>query len=394
MKQTDYRENPIDLKILPHTGKKDGDDSKGEKSPGYRNVPISPEDERNPDPMRIVKQSGIECIPIYSVGRTPGLCEYYDDGGIGGPKDIIVRQPVLHGLERVNHELARFNRRLVVVDGFRPYTVQVSLWKYLRAEVLRAKNVPEHEELTVTDEVAIGLKADDIGSYCAAVENEEFSRRVELFMRGPKAGEIEEAAKRLEKTPQEIAVLYLTFRANLGKEPIELAKDAVTAHGNGGAVDVYMRNMETNRFANLGVPFDYVPRPSASRSLVEMNAFESISIVELAEEIWRDTVLQRYYTALGVDIDNIDVDLVEDIQRERRLLYGVMTDVAAATIYVGEPWHFNLGNRQGGYQAKRYPNAGNGCHSLLKNIQDEKGSLVAVWGNKTGHKLAREMRVW
>lgn len=382
MPDQEWGKTPIIRDTLEHTGRLDGDDS------GYRDVEISLSDGENPDPMVIV--TDVATRPLYAVGATPGLCVYYP-GGIGGPDKVLVRKPVAEALVRVDQMLAPYNRKLLVVDGWRPWWVQAALWKYLRAQIIGALGL-EDGNLSIQQEVEIGLKADDVGSYCALVQDQKFEIEMAYLM-DRRGNELSSATAALGKDVNTIATLYLTFEANLGRNELKIAEDAITAHGNGGSVDTWMLDND-GRYVNLGVPFDYVPCPGTQISPAVMNYFEMVTPAEFREQVARDVVLQQYFAELGIAI--VTDFVFAQARRERRILYHAMREVGASyfslSTDLGEPWHFNVGNELGGNQFGILPGSGNGCHALLKNVRSaETGKPMAVWSNSVGHALAKKL---
>lgn len=374
--KNDFREIPIVREILPHTGRLDGDDT------GYRNVAVSPLDVESPDPMVDVEGTGILVKPIYATGAVPGLCPYYSEG-LGAKGTILVRTPVRVGLTRVEELLRSYNRRLVILDGWRSVTVQAKLWRDIFLRISGGDPVlMSHQDI-----VRWGLEADKVGSYAPVQKSNRFEEMAGgLLYREPSA--VDEAAASLGITRMEYVEYYATFCANLGLATnIKFDTTANTAHGGGGAVDVYLVDTETDKYTCLGIPFDYVGRPAVMDYFEDESNFDSYR-----QEVLGREDLRTYLAECG-----IGSPLMGDFQairNERRILFHAMRSVGATFFSLGaeegEAWHFNLGN-EGGRQYSRYPGAGNSCHSLLRNVADESGQLVAVWGNATGHRLAAEI---
>ena len=376
MKASDFASCPIVRPINPNTGLLEGDDS------GYRKVPICPLDNEDPDPMEEV--TTVATLPVYAKGETEGLCCYYP-GGIGGPERVLVRAPVARGLEEADQMLKPLGRKLLVVDGFRPYTVQAALWRYLRGEIITARGLKDNE-LTLRQEVEVGLKADDVGSYCALSENLETEGAITGLMSNMLA-EIHNAATALGKDAREVATLFVTFQANLGRNALKLQEDAITAHGNGGAVDLWMVD-DRGKFCNLGVPYDYVPPPNTDISPAVINYFEMVEYEHYEAIVARDPTLNKYLAGLAKEVTRATF---EEARRERRILFHAMMSLGGTYFSLdkdlGEPWHFQLGNERQGKQSMvaGLEGSGNCCHAKLKGISQ------AVWSNAVGHKLAHDI---
>jgi D-alanyl-D-alanine dipeptidase len=366
----------------------DGDDT------GYRGVAISPLDVENPDPL--VPIVDVATLPIYNVGKVNGLCEYYGRG-LGGPATIFVRIPVLGALLEVDQLLIDHNRQLVVVDGWRPWWVQAALWRYLRGQIIRSRGL-NPEDLTIAEELEVGLKADDVGSYCGLRQDDALIEAISRLVQSGQGEELAKAAVSLDITVYKATELFLTFKANMGEGSLKIEESAITAHGNGGAVDVWMRNTTTGKYVNLGVPFDYVPRPDVAVSPAVINYFDmdGINTAVYAEEVAQDPILRTYLRHLGITTVNDGV--FTEAQEERRLLFHAMRSVGCSYFSLntdlGEPWHFNVPNWYGGNQVAELPGSGNTCHALLADVRDRTtGQPMAVWSNEVAHRLAKEMGI-
>lgn len=377
---------PIVRQTLAWTGKLDGDDS------GYRDVNICPLDAENPDPL--VPVETVATRPLYAVGKTIGLCEYYPQG-LGAPNTTLVRKPVVSALEAVDQSLRPYDRQLLVVDGWRSWRTQQGLWRYLRAEILRAEGL-EDVGLSIYDEVRVGIKADDVGSYCAIIKDEAFHAAISELVNGPNGQALAAAAPQFGKDILEVAELYVTFLANLNRNDLKIQEDAVTAHGNGGACDCWLINRNTGKFVNLGVPFDYVPAPGTEISAGVVNYFDmpEVTTEVYAEAVAKDPILQAYLGGLGISV--VTDAVFHEAQLERRLLFHAMRSVGwtyfSLTKECGEPWHYNAPNFFGGNQVAELPGSGNGCHALLADVRERvSGKPMAVWDNGVAHKLAEQI---
>lgn len=308
----DYRKLPIVLGTNPRTRRLNGDDF------GYRGVPIDSRALGSPDPLVLV--STVKTMPVYAVGAVPGLCGCYGQG-IGGPSRVLVRAPILPQLERLDQTLRSYNRSLVVVDGFRPASVQARLWRYIRENIIRNRDLSP-DQLAVRDQLSIGMAADEIGSYCAALRDEVFLEELAFLSKTEEVGQI---AKDTNETPSEVAELLLTFDANLGLRGLQIDPDATTAHGSGGAVDLWMI-YEDGRYVNLGVPFDYVAPPGVELSPARMDYFDhpDVTVEVYAEAVARDPVLKQYLRELGYN--QVTAEVFREAQENRRTLYNAVTN--------------------------------------------------------------------
>jgi D-alanyl-D-alanine dipeptidase len=240
--------------------------------------------------------------------------------------------------------------------------------------------------LSVGEIVTWGRRADDTASFCAVVADEAFAQALEALRAGPRWSEVEVAAAALEINAEAAAQELLVFEANLGVTPLRLDTSAPTAHGSGGAVDVFLVD-RGGRLVNLGVPFD-----SASEA-AEMSFFDRSTLPHYQDLVAADPGLRVHLTELGVDPTRVTAADFEAIRAERRLLFHAMNAVGATFFSLGyaagEPWHFNLSNEDGGKQAMELPGAGNACQSLLRDVRDRvTGCWTAVWGNAAAHTLA------
>lgn len=386
-KNRSLNETPIVRSVLPWTGRLTGDDH------GYRDVAIHPGDQENPDKLVRIPNSILQAQP-YATGPIPGICSYYE-GGLAGPETLLVRAPMVPLIEHVDQLVQHFGCRLLIVDAFRPWWVQVNLWRWLRNKIITEENL-DGSRLSVADEVRIGMRADDVGSYCKALEDHKFAAALRALGYGDFwADQSAEASKKLGLTVEEVAKLYVTFRKNAGADiDVSLDMNAVTAHGGGGAVDVMLVDLN-GKPVFLGAPFDYLAVNGIQFTPAVMDYFDNptkVTVEVYADAVARDPVLQQYCAFFGHT--QITQKVFAEAQEYRRLLMNSFLSIGATSFSldetVGEFWHFNLPN-WGGNQCKDLPGAGNGCHSLLANVVSaETGEPMAVWSNSVGHKLAAE----
>lgn len=367
-----WQNQPIVREVLRHTGRLDGDDT------GYRDVAVHPGDEADPDPLVVLPTSLLR-IPVYARGATPRITPLYEDG-LGASPHIQVRAPVALALLEADEILVPFDRRLLVLDGFRPASVQARLWSWLFRRSLALAGL-DVNDLAPRDWIAYGRAADDVGSYCACVEDAAFVEMVERCASDHRSELMDYGS------PEAVARELVTFQINYGLREGNLDTQANTAHGSGGAVDVILADKSSCVPMMMGVPFD-----STSPAAV-MDWFERNDDVVLRRLVSQDEALSTYFADFGLTVNEIDDTLVDAVRQERRLLFHAMKSVGASFFSLGidngESWHFNLGNERGGNQASILHGAGNACHSLLRNIVDPaSGHIMAVWGNATAHKLA------
>ena len=364
----DFREMPLTLSsvINPYTGGRLYDDT------GYRNVSVSRAGAENPDPL-VPLHSSITFHPVYALGEMRGVCPQYGKGLLG-PDRILVRAPVARSLLAVDEMLALYERKLLVLDGWRPWWVQAKIFAYVFSQMCEAENVTV--PLSLFDTVRMGLAADKIGSYCTLLQDDACQQEVRKLVDGSRAEEFRVVASQLKKTPYEIALLYLTIlkNRNPGRGVVRIDKDAVTAHNNGGSVDVMTINAETGLPCNLGSYFDSFGAP-AGRDYFEWATWDMY-----AEEVQKDPLLRQYLNELGVS--HITREVFYEIQRERRILEGAMKG-EGFTGYEYEIWHNNGGNQRGGNQARESPGNGNACQAFLT------GYLECVWDAPTATCLAQ-----
>lgn len=372
----DFREMPIALGINPHTGNKEGDDS------GYRSVLVSSEDQLHPDELVPLDYYGFIVRPLYSTGVEIGLCPYYGSG-IGGPNRILVRLPVAHGLVDARTELARFGKNLMVLDGFRPAQTQAKLWASIYQQIAISEG-KDPDNLSYADEVRIGLLADAVGSYYPPLHDDTYNMLEYRFLR---SGLMIDAAAVLGMGVGEFVGLYLAFEANLGHGGLTFDLNQQTAHGGGGAIDLWTMGLNTGRYSNFGVPFDYVASPSCSRTPAQMDYFDlpDFDIDAYATEVEASSALKQYLSELGHN--KVTLKLCKEIRQERRILFHVMASLGAS-FYNGECWHYQFGNERGGNQCDTHEGYGNTCHAVLC------GHKEAIWGNASGHRLGRKLGVF
>lgn len=370
-------EAPIMRRILPHTGRLDGDDT------GYRSVAVALSDAQDPD-LLVRIDGAIPCHPVYAMGARPRVTPFYG-GGLGADARVLVRAPVARALDRVRGALRPHRRDLLVLDGWRSASTQARLWSAVYQR-LRGE-APKDERAGVVAEIGLGRRADDTASYCPVVKDGAYAAAV-AALKGSRAwDEILAAGSVLDAEPAALVEELVTYRANDGALPLRLDTSANTAHGSGGACDLWMIDSDTDLPVNLGVPFD-----STSPAAV-MDFFEWAAVDRYADLAAADAGLRAYLADFGLSANHVDEDVFAAIRRERRLLYHATASAGASFFSLGrgcgEPWHFNFGNEDGGKQARLLPGGGNACHSLLKDVRDPtSGAWMAVWGNAAAHALA------
>lgn len=374
----DYRDLPILRRVLPHTGGRlDGDDT------GYRDVAISHLDMENPDPL-VDLAPLVPCYPVYARGRRAGVTPYYG-AGIGGEDRMLLREPGARALVAANQILARHDRSLLVLDAFRSARTQAALWREVLLRLLGDAHL-DVARATVLELCTWGRRADDTASFCAIERCGPFARAMEALRTSWRWAEVEAAAEAQVAGVDDVAAEYLVFAANLGLVEVPLDSSAPTAHGSGGAVDVFLVT-SGGRPLNLGVPFD-----STSPAAV-IDYFEWADLDQYRALVARDAGLAAHLAEVGVDPRALDMATFEGIRAERRLLFHVMREVGATFFSLGrecgEPWHYNVSNEMGGNQASILPGAGNTCHTLLRDIRHPTtGEWMAVWGNAMAHAMA------
>lgn len=372
----DLREVPIPETVLVHTGKPDGDDA------GYRNVVVCEDDVAGQGDPLVELDSMIAQYAVYAVGAEPGICPAYGRG-LGAPSTMLVRGPVRQALLEVDARLRAYDRRVLVLDAYRSVETQRRLWKYLFEQLLGDVQV---ESLSVLELLKLGIEADNIGSYVTVVKDGHYDDVVDEIMVSNAWADLVEASQALGKDPQETVELFVTFHRNLGYKTRGVSLDTTsnTAHGGGGAIDAIMADLD-GKPLNLGVPFDYVGPESAMRYFENPGCYG-----DFYRACRENAVLHQHAIECGYNGNDFGA-LCSEIQRNRRLLYHVMMR-AGATFYVAECWHWNFGNERGGRQFDRFPHAGSGCHSLLKDVcNPETGEWIAVWGNAWAQRRAAEM---
>lgn len=371
-----FREMPIILGINPFTNRIDGDDT------GYRRVEVSPLDTIDSDPLVFLYDHEILELPVYHRGATSLICPYYPNG-IGGYSNILVREPVLKGLVEADSILHTYNRKLLVLDGFRHGYVQQKLWKYLFRLALRKSRL-EIGTLTITQLVSLGMEADAIGSYCDVVRDEAFQAQHNVLLNGKYAVEFNTVAKKLTMDVRDVVDLYLCFCTNLEPNGLTLNFNAPTAHGSGGAIDLWLIDLETDLPCFFGAPFDYMAPSHVSISPVVLDYFDrpDVTVDTYYEALEADMVLRDHVFMHGFSgrVENA----FRVAQRERRVLAHTM-EALGGTFYNGEFFHYQLGNERGGKQKGYLLGSGNACHAILTGKQE------AVWGNSAAHNLAREI---
>ncbi|MEK7644434.1 MAG: hypothetical protein AAB390_03980, partial [Patescibacteria group bacterium] len=313
----DFGEIPITRETNLYTGLPEGDDA------GYRDVPLSPLDEEHPDPF---VRTTMMAVPINAVGRTPRIMRMYPGGIPGAPRTTCVRRPVELALHEASQLLKPYGRDLLILDGFRSAQTQAACWAADYRDALALMGVTHGQQVDVLTLLRAGLKADDNTSYSKVVRDDRFYETVNKFWLDH-ANEVGATATELQKTANEIDELAVTFLTNLGQLDLRLDESATTAHGNGGAVDAFLVDIETGEPVQFGAPYSYMNPPGTELSPTVVNYFEIASLAEYEAAVEADLVLREYQSEHG--IDRITERVFRTARRERRLLFHAMRAVGA-----------------------------------------------------------------
>lgn len=103
----------------------------------YHQEPIDSNDSRGKEPLVDLKDNGIACDNFYA--RQDGLNAPYYRSFKSAPKAASLRQTVTLKLVRVNAILKPYGVELLVLDGYRPVSLQKELWQYFINQA-KAKN--------------------------------------------------------------------------------------------------------------------------------------------------------------------------------------------------------------------------------------------------------------
>lgn len=333
---------------------------------GYDNVQVV----ENSDAM-VVIDGLIATHAVMARGGASKVSPFWE-GGLGGPRLSLVRQPVLWRLLEANVLLRDLDLELLVEEAYRPPKVQMAgfcdvFWRQF-------PNVPPDQrsdflaKMPQSDVLKYGKTANK-GFLAAGVDTEsvQFNQMC--------VGVTDDLREKLRE--------YLKYRGNLESGFLPLDLKVTKPHGTGGSVDVVLRQISTRQPVFMGSPAD------DTGSVVRvLDYFEWASRDEYNTLFETDHKLREYcwdfYPARRVIID----DDLEAARANRRILFWAMQAVGASGYNedreFGEYWHWNFG-RHGG----EFPGAGNGCHSLLKLVKDpETGTFVAVWGAEEAHRQA------
>lgn len=367
-----------------------GDDGKTATAPGgYRDgVTASQLDATDPDPLVDLEEMGIPCIKVYHIGAVPGLCPYYGKG-LGAPKRTLGRLPMANAIKAMNRLVAQLDREYVVIDAFREDWVQARL----HANVFQ-RNVEDAGlvgvELSTAQFLNLAFAADNIASYNRLDKTSpSWIAALEELKSGPRWAEIVAYAEAKGEDPDYIAEEYVTFVGNYsvarGEKKYVLDRNGFTAHGGGGAADIYPRRKSTGQWLNLGVPFDSTSEAS------RLDWFETHTVDDYRRLIENEVDLRQYLNELGVW--EVTPEVFEGIREERRILFNALMYVGGSP-YIGEPWHCNFSHEFGGKHVGVLPaKCGNSCQSWIWNVRvannNDNEELVAIWTNSVAHQLAK-----
>jgi D-alanyl-D-alanine dipeptidase len=298
---------------------------------------------------------------------------------------LLLRAPALLAVEEANELLKPYNRELMISDGFRPIHRQAQMFCRVLERFTGSK---VYEDLSLFEKISLGRKTNASILYVDIIKDAVYDEETYKIRQSSLWPEFVSLAEKFCISSDILLHEFLVYETNGGRRSLTLDTISNTAHGTGGAIDVWLIDRSTGRFVNRGIPSSY------NNVSAVMDYFEWATSKMFQQEVDENSRLKEYLHDFG--IEKIDDKCMLAIREERRLLFHAMMTVGASYFSLGktegECWHFNFGNERGGHQYNILPNAGNPSHSLLKNIRDPKnGQITAVWGNEVAHELAREL---
>ena len=372
-------DEPIELGILPWTGRIDGDDE------GYRKkVLLSPLDAERPDPMVRLSSTNIRHSSVYA--NAPLVRIYPLSADIGDSREILMRHPAILGITEQNRILKPSKRQVLIINGYRPGEVQARMWAQIYAQNF---DIRSYFTQSVITRLKWGKATERIGAHVALVQDDQLRNEIGVLENTASWKAFIEAAEYFSTeterfTPQQMAMLFLTYHTNLGYGKLKLDFTAATPHGNGGAADAWLLDTNTWLPTCNGVYYDH------AGSACKHDFFENPHhLAVYQEEVAKNKILRTYLAEFG--ITKIDRNVFEMIRRERRMQFHSARQVGATT-YFKECWHSNYDNTRGGNQSEVLPGSGNSCQALLKNVRHpDTNEWTACWTNAVAHELVEKL---
>lgn len=103
----------------------------------YHNEPIDMSDDRGKEALVSLKDNGIACDNFYA--REDQLNAPYYRAFKSAPTGATLRQGVVLKLVQVNHLLKPYGVELLVLDGYRPVSLQRELWQYFIGQAKKVR---------------------------------------------------------------------------------------------------------------------------------------------------------------------------------------------------------------------------------------------------------------
>ncbi len=371
-----FRERPIVLETLPHTGRPDGDDT------GYRDVALSDDDAQNPDPMVAISYSdhGIRFQSVYASAPVHRVYPF-PFVELGATRQIFMRLPAIQAIRDENKLLKDERRERLVIDGFRPASVQQKMWALIYSRIAPPD---QYQMMTIYEKIRAGNQTEVIGAHVAVVQNSAFDEAVSSLLISPAREQFAIAASGIGIPIREAVERYLVYEANLGHNNFTFDLSAPTAHGNGGPDDSWLINTNRGEVTCYGVHYDYTGHAC------RLDFFENPdNLGPFQEEVAKNEILRTFLAKCG--FPQIDVDAFNTFRGERRISFWA-NKLTGGTTYGKECWHNNRDNTRGGNQSQILPGSGNSCQALLKNVCDPgSGKPTACWTNAVAHRLVEQL---
>lgn len=358
-----------------------------------------------PIPVFVHDDTGFENVPVWEGERPdriillnpPGqiaLLDCQGDEGHGPDKRMLVREPFYNSLVQVvGPSLRRYDRDQVLVGAWRSIPQQADTYGF---GFWRELGVSETDDaahqvmwvcMRVVDILRHDVRARAIGLRAEILEDDVYGCTMTGVLSTSRKGEVVEAMAELGLTMEQVLKQFITIWANLFRAQSELTLDlSETSHGNGGAVDAKLKVISTGRLANMGSP------PTDTGPIAYMQYFEVNDLERWREDLAKDAHSQQHLSEAGVDWRRVTQEDFNEARRNRRVFVHAHA-AAGHTFFTVRPgmsewWHINGHHNLGGNQAARYPYAGSGCQSLLADVRDESGKIIAVWSTKDAHRQA------
>jgi hypothetical protein len=213
----------------------------------------------------------------------------------------------------------------MVSDGFRPIHRQAQMF---RRVLERFTGSQVYEDLSLFEKISLGRKTNASILYVDIIKDAVYDEETYKIRQSSLWPEFVSLAEKFCISSDILLHEFLVYETNGGRRSLTLDTISNTAHGTGGAIDVWLIDRSTGRFVNRGIPSSY------NNVSAVMDYFEWATSKMFQQEVDENSRLKEYLHDFG--IEKIDDKCMLTIREERRLLFHVMMAVGASYFSLGK----------------------------------------------------------